>query len=168
MLDAAGLKAALEKVVESLEREVQTKREELAELERSLEGARTTLKLPASLLKSVFKPAPGKEPVSVGRPVVNTVRLVTSQDDEEISIRGAMREAIAAQASMFTNADVFTWMTQNYPGVFKPEQSASVSSVMAKFGHKGLIRQVKRGSDRGVVVVWEKVPGKWTDKGVMP
>src|SRR5690349_2456026 len=138
MVDAAGLKAALGKVVERLEREVEAKREELAELERSLEGVRSTLKLPASLLTNVLKSTPIEEPTSVTRLRVGAVRPVANQDGE-VSIRGAMREAIAAQAGTFTNADIFAWMMQSYPGVFKPEQSASVSSVMAKFGHKGLI-----------------------------
>jgi hypothetical protein len=167
-MDAAELRAALEKVVEGLEREVQTKREELVGLERSLDGARSTLNLPPSLLKSALS---SKSTTITDReePLVVLRRpTLFYGGGEAVSVRGAMREAIAALADPFTNADVFAEMNKRYPGAFKPEQTASVSSVMAKFGHKGLIRQLKRGQGDQRAVMWEKVPGKWTDKGVTP
>ncbi|MEA2559526.1 MAG: hypothetical protein QOH06_1030 [Acidobacteriota bacterium] len=139
-MDAAEWKATLERMVESLEREAQAKREELADIETSIAGARSMLKLPLSVLNNAL-------------PLAGTATTPSG----EVTLASALRGALEAQTGQFTNAKVFALMNERYPGVFKKDQIGSVSSIMAKYHGKGVIRQVS--ASPGMQTVWEKVPG---------
>ena len=116
------------------------------------------LRLPDSALRAALGNS-----VAAG---ARTGKLVAAQPPmkigEALSFRSAMRRAIDEQTGTFTNADILSSMMVIYPGRFRANQAGSVSSVMAKFGHKELVRQVTTGAGRGGVVVWEKTD-KWVE-----
>lgn len=152
-MNAAEWKATLDRMIEGLEREVLAKREELAELENSLAGAHSMKRLPPSLLASALSSEPKDAEVTGAQQPGATI-------SGRITLGGSLREAVAAQTGEFTNTSVFDLVNQKYPGVFTGEHiKNSVSSIMAKMYHKGLLRQVR--ASPGVATVWEKVPEKW-------